>query len=184
MDTNSGILGGQLLLAADDATRTAAAISDEVVQPWQSARDEARRLLYGKLELLDPAIPTIIDGAWHDVSLNGPASTMKIANAVVEMLDRSLRAAAPESVVLSWHSDAGRPAGELNEGRTTRSLRYQYLAVRAGLPGPLVKTQASALTALMGEAQKAKHSAAIDHVTAQVLLVTAESFLASLFSRN
>ena len=100
---------------------------------------------------------------------------------VVEMLDRSLRSAAPEGEVLSWHHESGRPAEELHEKRPTRSLRYQYIASLAGLPAPLVKAQAASLAVLMKEAQKAKHSVAVDHVTAQVLLLTAESLLMSLF---
>jgi hypothetical protein len=182
MDTNTSLLAAELLLQAGDAYETAAAITEEVVQPWEAAREETRQLLRRRLAELDPAIPLFIDGAWHDVSLNGPAATMKIANAVVEMLDRSLRAAAPDAAVLSWRQATGRPDSELNDGRPTRALRFRYIAHEARLPEPLIQSQVTSLSALMKEAQKAKHSVAVEHTTARVFLITAESLLTSLFT--
>ena len=42
---------------------------------------------------------------------------------VVEALDRTLRALAPEAEAMSWHAANKRPPAELHEGRPTRALR-------------------------------------------------------------
>jgi hypothetical protein len=68
-----------------------------------------------------------------DLERDGPAAASKAAHCAVEALDRTLRAAAPDDAVLSWHATTGRPASELTDRRLpTRALRVRFLASQTG----------------------------------------------------
>jgi hypothetical protein len=88
------------MLTSDDSNEVFAdqavdRIQSDVLAPWQTARLDLAGKLYAVLGALDPKVPDLLDGAWDDLSRRGPAAAEKIANLVVEVLDRTLRAAGP-----------------------------------------------------------------------------------------
>lgn len=82
---------------------------EEVVDPWVSGLAASRTLLFGRLGRLDGTVPDLLREAWNQVERDGPAAVSMAAHAVVEVIDRTLRAVAPEQVVLEAHA-----SGRLN----------------------------------------------------------------------
>ncbi|WP_126641063.1 hypothetical protein [Embleya hyalina] len=188
--TNLTLTGTDLLTAedldGDLADEAAEHVEQETLQPWQQARLDATDELYTALGDLDRTVPELLDGAWHTIRNQGPAAAVTIANCVVEAMDRSLRAAAPDDQVHPWHARNRRPSAEITkDGRPTRALRVNY--VMRGFKGEaeLVRAQIDALvtmtTRISNHGQKLKHASQGDITTARTLVCTVESLLMSLF---
>jgi hypothetical protein len=188
--TNLSLIGSDLLTSPDADPEVIAEGADRietgVVEPWTAARQQVTTELYAILERIDPELPTLLNGAWDEIARNGPAAVVKVASCAVEAVDRALRAAAPDHLVLAWHAGTGRPAKEL-EGKTRppHPLRVRYLF--RDLPGPrdLVVHQVDAFSAvvsrLRGRLEAAKHASQGDLVAVQALVIQAESLLITLF---
>ena len=67
------------------------------------------------------------EGAWERVVRPGPDAASQAAHSLVELIDQSLRKAAPDQAVLEWHRAGSRSASELHNGRPTRGVRLRYL---------------------------------------------------------
>lgn len=102
------------------------------------------------------------------------------ANSLVELIDWTLRLAAPESAVLTWHSDEGRPVDEPHEGRPTRSLRIRFV-VRARPDAMAAEMYVSSLRELMKLLQGHKHGKDEQGLVPLArLMPTVEAFLSFL----
>jgi len=73
-----------------------------VLEPWQSGPANARSDLFDVLASMDPGLSDWLKAAWDDIARDGPKAASKIANCVVECIDRVLRLAAPPHDVAMW----------------------------------------------------------------------------------
>ena len=165
-----------------------AVVETEVVEPWTLGRIGWQDQMFEAVGRLDPQIPELLRGAWDDVSRRGPAAVSKISNCIVEAVDRSLRAAAPDDEVRIWFSEANLPASCWDAGRRrpTRNLRIRYVLRESHRDNiRLAETHcelvAELARSLVDATQSTKHTgdAAIGRVRS--LLVTAEALLSMLF---
>ena len=185
-----GLLGADVLQpGVNDAGFVELAVEhveSDILAPWDRARLRSAKELYARLGEIEPTVPELLYAAWEEVERNGPAAVSKTAHCAVEALDRTLRAAAPEKVVLGWHTTTRRPASELSEhGKVTHPLRIRYLGAQAGGAKKLIVEQYESLEALFsplrGRLEGAKHASIGDLTTARNLLMTTEAFLSVLF---
>jgi len=149
------------LLAADGVVELEAGelLEAEVVDPWVSGPQKSRAVLLARLGALEGSIPELLQAAWDQVERKGPAAVSMAAHAVVEAVDRTLRAVAPDEAVLTAQA-----AGDLNKeavydkgGRLvpTRTGRIA-LALLQRRPGEakLVAAQTKALAKTVSVAQE------------------------------
>ena len=91
----------------------------------------AREAVYGGLRpalaTLDSGLVRRLDGAWERVGTPGPDAASQAANSLMELIDATLRAAAPDGPVVAWHARERRPADEIHNGRPTRTLRVRFI---------------------------------------------------------
>lgn len=171
---------GLLLSAADDddweEDELVDADDDELIagpaEAGQRLRDELRRL--------NPRLVDRLDGAWERVGNHGPDAASQAANSLVELLDWTLRLAAPDAAVLAWHGSESRPPDELNNGRPTRALRIRFV-VRLRPDAMAAEMYVTGLRELMRLLQGHKHGLGEQQLAALARLVpTVEAFLSFL----
>jgi len=188
--TGLGLLGADVLTSgADDDEVVDAAVrrvEADVLVPWEEGRLELADELYARLRVIDATVPELLAGAWDELQRNGPAAVEKAAHCIIEVLDRTLRAAAPDDEVRAWHTRAGRPATEwAGQNRPPYTLRVKFLAQRLGGERTVVVAQFESLasfhTSLRGRLQAAKHASQGDLTTVRSLLLSAEYLLMQLF---
>ena len=184
-----GLVGGDLLTSVtmdDDISAEATErVEGQVLAPWEEARVDVFRDLYAVLASLDPTVPELLDGAWDEVRRAGPAAAVKAANCVIEVVDRTFRAAAPDDKVREWHQAERRPKAEWEgEPRPPHALRAKYLARNLGNDRELAEAQADAFAAMSRRirkpVQKIKHASRGDIVKVKTLLLSAEYLLVGL----
>lgn len=115
-----GIGASGLLLVADEPDVD---VDVDVAEWGPGPMHSTLRVLLGELDL---ALPAKLDGAWERVSRQGPDAESQAASSLLELVDWALRLAAADEVVLVWMNQEGQ-AGELHEGKPTRTLRLKYL---------------------------------------------------------
>ena len=185
-----GIISADVLTSdvgdTDLLEASATRIEVDVLQPWEERRIKLGRDLRERLGAIDPSVPELLAGAWDELERNGPAAVEKASHCIVEVLDRTLRAAAPDAAVREWHARAGRPVAEW-EGRERppHSLRVKYLARRLGGERTVVVAQFESLAGLhkvlRERLQAGKHASRGDLVTVRNLLLGTEDLLTLLF---
>jgi hypothetical protein len=185
-----GLLGADLLESdLEDGELVEATVRQvelEVLVASEPGRLRAAQELYARLGAIDPTVPDLLEAAWQDIEGNGPPAASKAAHCIVEVLDRTLRAAAPEDAVREWHTRTRRSAKEFGDrGQMTRPLRVRYLAAEIGGTRELVVAQYESLTGLLsplhGRLEGVKHASTADVMLVRSLLLTAEGFLTLLF---
>jgi len=139
--------------------------------------------LRDRLEALDPALLRRLDGAWERVNDTGADAASQACHSVQELLDGTLRCAAPDDHVLRWHAETKRDANELHNGKPTRVLRAKYL-VRDRADGPAARLFLSSINGIVGVLQSGKHSLDADHTpyAAGYVLNTVEGLLGFLLT--
>lgn len=163
-------------------------LDEDVVDPWVSGPQEAREALFEQLHQLDPMVPAFLKAAWSQVQSNGPAAAEMAANAVVEAIDRTLRAAAPEPDVL-----AAAERGELGKHATymrgdsaapTRRGRVSYVLMSRQGHTSMVSQQVEALakstSLLVDNLQAGKHESPVELLLVQTYLMAAEAIFVQL----
>lgn len=185
----AGIVSASLLVAAagDIALSEAAArqIDEGVLDPWERSRLVGARLLRTRLGEIEPSVPALLDGAWEELERGGSAALEKAAHCITEVLDRTLRAAAPDIEVRAWHTAEGRSPSEWeDQDRPPQSLRIKFLARRLGGARQLVEVELASVISLhknvRSRLQAAKHASAGDLAQLRSLLLSAESLLTLL----
>lgn len=185
-----GLLGADVLESdLEDGELVQATVRQvelEVLAASEPGRLRAAHELYARLGTIDPTVPDLLEAAWQDIERNGPAAASKAAHCIVEVLDRTLRAAAPEDAVREWHTRTRRSAKEFGDrGQMTRPLRVRYLAAEIGGTRELVVAQYESLAGLLsplhGRLEGVKHASTADVMLVRSLLLTAEGFLTLLF---
>ena len=187
--TTLGILSGDVLTSSAEDTAVAEAgasrVEADVLPPWEQSRLQLARDLRDCLGRFDAGIPGLLDGAWDELRRNGPAAAEKAAHCIVEVLDRTLRAAAPDEAVREWHASTGRAATEWEgQRRPPHSLRVRYLAHRLGGERAMVVTEYESLvqlrTRLRERLEAVKHASQGDLLTVRILLLGTEDLLMML----
>ena len=160
-------------------------VEKEVLAPWRAERLLVADELYAVLHRLDPKVPDLLDAALDDIARRRPAAVEKIANCVVEVLDRTLRSAAPDEAVREWHARTGRPTSEWEgRDRPPYALRVKFLADQLGDERAVVEAQADAFAVLhrrvRARLQSVKHASRGNVAAVRALLVSGESLLIAL----
>ena len=187
----AGLVAADLLESPGVIEREAGELLEkEVVEPWVSGPQRSRDVLFARLGALDAAIPELLQAAWDQVERKGPAAVSMASHAVVESLDRTLRAVAPNDAVLEADAGGRLPEnstydrdGQLAPTRTGR-IAYALLERRSGQT-KLVAAQAKSLSntvkVVHQELQSGKHASegtvglirtylvSIEHVLMQLL---------------
>ena len=185
VDTPTGVvrLVGAGLTTLGLATGTAVLVQPASqpsieVPAWLMAPTETRGRLLGRLSELDLALPTHLDGAWDRAARGGPDAPSQVAHSLVELMDWSLRLAAPDAMVLGWHHAEERPQSDLYKDRPTRALKVRYLLRAYGPDGPFAAVQVRLIGALFTLLQDEKHALVGESLDAVRLLIpTVEAFL-------
>jgi hypothetical protein len=97
-----------------------------VLEPWESGPSDARAELFAVLSALEPDLPDWLKASWDDIMRDGPKAASKVANCTVECIDRALRAAAPNSEIISWLEGRVFLGEILHDGRPTRRARVMF----------------------------------------------------------
>lgn len=164
-------------------------LEEEVVEPWVSGLAASWKLLLDRLGWLDGTVPDLLREAWHQVERDGPSAVSMAAHAVVEVIDRTLRAVAPEQAVLEAHA-----SGRLNSDAVydkngklapTRAGRIAYaLLERRTEEARLVAAQTKALvksvTFVHEDLQAGKHASEGTVGLIRTYLVSVEATLTQL----
>lgn len=187
--TTLGIVSGDVLTSGADDTAVAemgvSRVEADVLPPWEQSRLQLAQDLRDCLGTFDPGVPGLLDGAWDELHRNGPAAAEKAAHCIVEVLDRTLRAAAPDEAVREWHTSTGRPAAEWEgQRRPPHSLRVRYLAHRLGGERAVVMEDSESLIRLRARLRErleaVKHASQGDLLTVRILLLGTEDLLMML----
>lgn len=165
----------------------------EVVEPWLTEPRNARQELLNSLREIDPQIPELLRAAWAQVGLNGPAAVAMASHAAVEVLDRTLRALAPNDAVLAEHEAGRLPSNSVyvkdDNVAPTRAGRVAYAVQRCHpgqtkLVGVQTKALAASVTNLQDFFQAGKHTSAGSVGLVRMHLVAVESVLTQLLYRE
>lgn len=164
----SGILLGGRVEEDETAEESAALLGP------QALGDRLRK----RLGELSDDLPARLDGAWERVSTAGPDAGSQAAHSLMELLDWTLRIAAPDDEVLTWHRDDGRLADELHNDKPTRVLRAKYLLRDRPEEVKAARLYFRAITDLVEVIQSLKHKAGNKDVDAVARLIpTVEGLL-------
>ncbi|RKN03101.1 hypothetical protein D7319_32240 [Streptomyces radicis] len=186
-----GLMGGDLLtsdpnLQPEEAT--VVRVEEDVLQPWERARLEAGDDLKEVLARFAPKAPLFIEEAWKALATKGPLAAEMTAYSITEFIDRTLRAAAPDSDIETWLPQSGVPRQQWYSqpaNRLTRPVRIRYIAVRHSADPrmclALVDNLLIIAQRLNGRLQALKHASEGDLAAVRTLLIAAESFLSHLF---
>ena len=138
--------------------------------------------LRARLDDLHPGLTSQLDAAWDRVRGAGPAAASQAAHSLMELVDWSLRSAAPDADVLAWHSAEGRPESELHQGRPTRSTRAKFILRERPDDRTAARLYLRALNDLVETVQGFKHDLEDRDVLAVARLIpTVEGLLIFLF---
>jgi len=149
------------------------------VVPWRDGRENVRRRLGDVLAGLGGDADEALSTAYELLDRSTAFQSSTIAHALVEALDRTLRAHADHDV-LAFHEADPRP-NDLHEGRPTRRLRARYWLREAdeATQGVALQTVDYAL-GLIGSLQKYKHAEKAARRTLTALTVAVEAALVAL----
>lgn len=186
----AGLTAADLLVI--DGTISDGAIDlfeDEVVEPWMSGAYTSRSVLFVRLGALNPEIADLLQGAWWQVERNGPGAVSMASHAAQEILDRTLRAVAPDDLVLRLHAADQLPKSSTYEkGGKSQPTRSGRIAAALHERNPsetkVVAAQAKALIAsatfLSQSFQKGKHDSGYSVGLFRTYLVSLEALLTQL----
>lgn len=140
--------------------------------------EEHRAQLRAALEVLEPRLLERWDGAWATLAAGSPNAASQAAHSIQELIDWTLRLAAPDDRVLEWHRSEGRPDAEVIDGRPTRGLRVRFL-LGARADDAAGKLFLGGLTKTVSALQQAKHGleGPAGPIVIRSVLLNTESFL-------
>ena len=191
-DVQTGLVSAESLTAPNLSVSERDALADNlsvaVLEPWESGPSDARAELFAVLSALEPDLPDWLKASWDDIVRDGPKAASKVANCTVECIDRALRAAAPNSEIISWLEGRAFPGEMLHDGRPTRRARVMFaMRGRSKRDTALAAAQVESLVILIqkivDDMQSVKHSDAPSIATMRCWLLAAEAALAQLFLR-
>ncbi len=191
--TSLGMVAADAVLSLEPGREdeTVLRVDQEIIDPWQQARQQVVEELYARLRVFDSSVPGLLDGAWHEVQRQGPAWPTKAANCIVEALDRTLRKAAPNEELATWFPTSGLNRNLWPEDlkQPPHALRIRYLLRTTKDEAKMVAAMHDSLcekllimnTVLRSKAQSTKHTEQGDIASVRSLLMSAEYLLQMLF---
>jgi hypothetical protein len=191
-DAQTGLVSAESLaapnLTGDERDALAGKLVGAVLEPWESGPSDARAELFTVLSSLEPGLPDWLKASWDDIVRDGPKAASKVANCTVECIDRALRAAAPNSEIISWLEGRSFPGEMLYDGRPTRRARVMFAmrgrsARDTALAAAQVESLVSLIQKIVEDMQSVKHGDAPSIATMRCWLLAAEAALAQLFLR-
>lgn len=189
VDGTAGLVVGEALLAdsltAASVEEVAADAESVIFDSWRSGSAALRGELCTALRSLDPLLPDLLAGAWDDVERAGSAAASKVAHCLVELLDQTLRAAAPDEDITAWFARESPDSSYVHDGEPTRRARVAFiLRGRSVRDRQLVLAQegaiAAQLTPLMGSLQQGKHGPPVSMTQARAYAYSVETLLCQL----
>lgn len=144
--------------------------------------DHYRRQVRDELHALDARLLERWNGAWATLIVEGPGGPSQAAHSIQELIDWTLRLAAPTDDVLAWRAIHGESRGDLNkDGKPTRGLMVRYI-VGNRAQDETAKLFMSSLNKIVKALQQAKHSfeGPTGPVMIRSVLLNTESFLGFL----
>lgn len=141
--------------------------------------EQYRQQLHGALGALDPRLLERWNGAWERLVVEGPDGPSQAAHSIQELIDWTLRLAAPRDDVLAWHKAKGGTEDQLNkDGLPTRGLMMRYI-LGGRADDKAGKLFMSSLNKIVEALQQAKHAFDGPAGPAMIrsVLLNAESFL-------
>lgn len=115
------------VLLTDEDERRDFELHETLPGSWPDGPTRVREQLYQTLAELHPKLPLRLQGAWDCVRRPGPDGASQAAHSLQELIDWTLRLAAPDEDVLRWHRTTGRDMKELPNRKPTRNLRAKYV---------------------------------------------------------
>jgi hypothetical protein len=186
----AGIVAADLLVADGNLDDEAGELLEaEIVEPWLTGSEASRSLLFTRLGVLDPYVPDLLRGAWSQVEADGPAATSMASHAVQEAIDRTLRAIAPNDVVLRLYAAGRLPNnavyekdGERHPTRTGRiaAALHERHPDQPKLIAAQAKALATSVAFLTENLQSGKHASAATVGLVRTWLVTVEATFTQL----
>jgi hypothetical protein len=169
-------------LTGDDLDAVLEVVETKVIEPWRSARDGVGEHLHARLSTIDPKLAELFCGGWETLATQGAGYIEAACHLILETLQRTLTATAPDDAVRAWAEQNGIPVKEItSNGRVTRRARLRYLY--AGRKGErrLVVAELEALDASVEEVvsrlNAGKHASAADLASVRANFATAEAML-------
>jgi Predicted pPIWI-associating nuclease len=165
-DTQTGLLIAESLTAADlddgDRDELAEHLSVVTLEAWQTGPADSRGDLFEALAELDPSLPDWLKAAWEDIVRDGPKAASKIANCMIECIDRALRILAPADDVTVWIAQVGAKQSWMDRNRPTRRAKVMFAMHNlSNRDARLAVSQVEALATLVqdvaGNLQSVKH---------------------------
>ncbi len=142
--------------------------------------------LYRVLATIDNRVVDLLAGAWMLTSAPNPAGGSMAAHALIEAVDRTLRALAPEDDLLAWLETTGLRASVeycANGQRPTRRARVEFAFASNSTEGAEAKAYVLALLRpTVSLLQARKHSGSPSSTTIAFLAAAVEAFLRGLIS--
>ncbi|WP_157550555.1 pPIWI-associating nuclease domain-containing protein [Nocardioides jensenii] len=164
----AGIAAADLMISDGVVDGDAAELLEaEIVEPWLTGPEAARDILFSRLGVLDPHVPDLLRGAWGQIEEGGPAATSMASHAVQEAIDRTLRAVAPNELVLKLFVAGHLPKNAVYEkdgqrlptrsGRIAAAL-YERNPTQAKVVAAQVKALTASVSYLSENLQSGKHA--------------------------
>lgn len=144
--------------------------------------DQYRRQVRDALHALDPRLLERWDGAWVTLVVEGPDGPSQAAHSIQELIDWTLRLAAPTDDVLAWRANHSEARDDLNrDGKPTRGLMVRYIVGNRN-HDETAKLFMSSLNKIVKALQQAKHGFEGPTGPAMIrsVLLNTESFLGFL----
>ncbi|GAA3888463.1 hypothetical protein [Streptomyces sedi] len=186
-----GLVGADLLTSDDrqgPTLETIERVEHEALAPHDRARLDTAAQLRSVLGRFDSTAPLFINEAWNDLHAGSPLSAEKVAYDVTELIDRTIRAAAPDEEMEPWLPTSGVPESQWrsDRGNLTRAMRLRYIATTYGGDFRMSLNLHTALLVIIdrvtGKGQGLKHNSVGDRATAHSLIASTEAIFLTLFS--
>lgn len=169
-------------LDSDDLDEVIDVVEHEIIDVWQEARSQTGADLHGLLAAINPKLAELFCGSWHTLGMGGPGAIESTCHLILETLQRTLRALAPDKTVIEWAAGTGLSLDQVTDGNNvTQSARLRYaLRGRKG-ERKLVVAEVEAVCAsvgeLVGRLNAGKHASAGDLAAVRANLLATESVL-------
>jgi len=157
----------------------------QVIRPWTAAPQARRERLRSRLHALSPELPAFLDDAWNQAQKSGAVAISAFGNSCDELLNRALRAAAPDSEVEAWYIERQLEVERDSRGHPTHGARLRFLLRNRKGDRRLLQAQLSSLTIMRSELSSkfnaAKHASVGNSDEMETHLISIEAYLLQVF---
>lgn len=157
-------------------------VESKVIEPWNRARENVAGELHDRLAAINPKLAELLMGAWDTLDRQGHGYLEATCHLILEALQRTLTACAPDDGVLAWAKENHIPMDEVTaSGRVTRRARIRFIYRGRKDERVLVTKEVEAVEAsvdiLVKRLNAGKHASAGDLTAVRANLTSVESVL-------